>query len=63
MNALLPLYGYNMHQDKKSSRLIAVCKRSLTFQAKARTFFSDEGPSLETLDLFYEYFAGSKPTF
>ena len=59
---LLPLYGYNMHQDTKSSRLIAVCKRSLTFQAKARTFFSDEGPSLETLDLFYEYFAGSTPT-
>ena len=25
---LLPLYVYNMHQDTKSARLIAVCKRS-----------------------------------
>ena len=25
---LLPSYVYNMHQDKKSARLIAVCKRT-----------------------------------
>ena len=27
---LLPSYVYNMYQDMKSARLIAVCKRSLT---------------------------------
>ena len=27
---LLPSHVYNMHQDTKSARLIAVCKRSLT---------------------------------
>ena len=27
---LLPSYVYNMHQDTKSARLIAVCKRTLT---------------------------------
>ena len=30
---LLPLYVYNMHQDTKSIRLIAVCQRSLTVKA------------------------------
>ena len=30
MFILLPLYVYNMHQDTKSARLIAVCKRSFT---------------------------------
>ena len=29
---LLPLYVYNMHQDRKSARLIAVCKRTLKLE-------------------------------
>ena len=30
---LLPSYVFNMHQDTKSTRLIAVCKRTLTVKA------------------------------
>ena len=37
MAFLLPSYVYNIHQDTKSPRLIAVCKRTLTSSIIAYT--------------------------
>ena len=37
---LLPFYVYNMHQDTRSARLIAVCKRTFSQITRVTTLFS-----------------------